>query len=198
MTTAPAREAVSDSDIIAASQQDPERFAALYDKYAPQLYRYACRRVGPEAAEDVVADTFLAAFRRRGRYNLERADARPWLFGILTKEISRRRRDEETRYKALVRARDLGDREPSGVDPLADRVAADVTARAARSCLATALADLRPGDRDVLLLFAWGGLRYVEIALALGIPVGTVRSRLNRARSRTRELLGDTDPTERD
>ena len=180
----------TDATIIQQSLRNSELFAVLYDRYATQLYHYAYRRVGPEAAEDVVADTFLVAFQRRGRYDLERPDALPWLFGIVSKEISRRRRSEQARYRAMARA--FAD--PS-VDVLAERVTAQVTAEALRGQLASALAALSTGDRDALLLVAWGGLTYDEVALALRIPVGTVRSRLNRARRKTREALGGTDPT---
>ena len=161
----------------------------LYDRYAIALHRYAGRRVGDDAADDLVAATFLAAFQARRRYDLERASARPWLFGILTKEIARRRRTEMARLHALARARP--DRPADGV---ADRVADDVTARAANGPLAAALARLSSAERGVLLLIAWADLDYNETAQALGIPVGTVRSRLNRARRKVREALSGTNP----
>ncbi len=173
-----------DAAIIAASVDEPENFAALYGRYAGQLYRYACRRVGPEHAEDVVADTFVAAFRRRGSYDTARPDARPWLFGIATKEIARWHRAEAARYRAFAR---------SGVAPdddgMADAVAAAVSARAAGPALAQALASLTAGDRDVLLLAAWGELTYEQIAGTLEIKIGTVRSRLHRARRVLRARL---------
>lgn len=180
----------ADSAAIGASLRDPEQFAVLYDRYSAVLHRYAGRRVGGEDAEDVVAATFLAAFRARPRYDLARLDARPWLFGILTKEIARRRRTEQARFRAL--AKTCADRPAAGH---ADQVAADVSAQAARRAVAAALARLAPAERDVLLLIAWGELSYAEIAEALAIPVGTVRSRLNRARRKVREALGGTDPT---
>jgi RNA polymerase sigma-70 factor (ECF subfamily) len=71
-------------------------------------------------------------------------------------------------------------------------VAANVTAQATRPLLTAALAALPPGDRDVLLLIAWEQLTYVEVSRALGIPVGTVRSRLNRARRKVRQVLAGT------
>jgi RNA polymerase sigma-70 factor (ECF subfamily) len=180
----------ADSAVIGASRQDPEQFAVIYDRYSPALHRYAGRRVGADDADDIVAAAFLAAFRARSRYDLTRPDARPWLFGILTKEIARRRRTEQARLRAL--ARTCADRPTAGP---ADQVAASVSAQAVRHALARALRSLPPADRDVLLLTAWGELSYAEIAEALGIPVGTVRSRLNRARRKVREALGGTDPT---
>lgn len=190
MTVASGRD-VSDATAIAASHSDAEEFGVLYDRYAAQLYRYAHRRVGPELAEDVVADTFLAAFRRRSSYDLTRIDARPWFFGILTREIARRRRSEEARWRALGRAADS-----DVAEGFADRVAASVTARATRGPLAEALRRLTPGDRDVLLLVAWGDLSYEEVADTLQIKIGTVRSRLHRARRKLRAALGDTNPTD--
>ncbi|MFC0038947.1 RNA polymerase sigma factor [Actinomadura rayongensis] len=191
MTAPPAvPETASDADLIRRSHDDPEAFAALFDRYAPMLYRYVARRLGPDPAEDLVGDTFLAAFGRRDRYDLDRADARPWLFGIVTKLVARHHRDEAARYRALRRT-------PAGAvhDDPADAVAAAVTAAAVRPRLAGALEALPRRDRDVLLLVAWADLNYAETAEALGIPVGTVRSRLNRARRKVRAALGDTDPT---
>jgi RNA polymerase sigma-70 factor (ECF subfamily) len=180
----------SDAVVIEASRRDPELFAVLYDRYAAQLYRYAQRRVGAATAEDAVADAFAAAFARRDRYKAMREDARPWLFGILTNVMGLHRRREEAQYRAWART-------PDAVvgDSLADRVSAEVTARAVRGRLGAALAELSTGDRDVLLLVAWGDLSYIEVAHALRIPVGTVRSRLNRARRKVREVLGGVDPT---
>jgi RNA polymerase sigma factor (sigma-70 family) len=189
VTTAPSERAEStDAMVIEASITDADHFGVLYDRYAATLYRYAQRRVGPEAAEDVVADTFVAAFRHRSRYDLGRPDARPWLFGILTRELARGRRGEVRRYRALARA---------AADPVteapAERVVDVVDAGALRTRLAAALAVLSARDRDVLLLIAWGDLRYDEVADALGIPIGTVRSRLHRARNHLRAALGGTD-----
>ena len=173
-----------DAAIIAASRAEPEHFAAIYGRYATPLYRYAYRRVGPEHADDVVADTFVAAFRRRETYDTTRPDARPWLFGIATKEIARWHRAEAARYRALARS---GTAPPD--DGMADDVAQAVSAQAAAPALAEALAELAPGDRDVLLLAAWGELTYEEIAGTLELKVGTVRSRLHRARRAVRTHL---------
>lgn len=179
-----------DADLIECSLADPEAFAALFDRYSAMLFRYVSRRLGPEAAEDVVGETFLAAFSKRHRYDLAQPDARPWLFGIATKLVARHHRTEAVRYRALRRSPVDGP-----VEGPADRVAAGVTASASRPALAEALAGLPRRDLDVLLLVAWGDLSYEEVARALGIPVGTVRSRLNRARRKVRAALGGTDPT---
>ncbi|WP_067483977.1 RNA polymerase sigma factor [Actinomadura hibisca] len=178
-----------DAELISRSHADPEAFAELFDRYAPMLYRYVSRRLGPEVAEDLVGETFLVAFGKRGKYDLAHPDARPWLFGIVTKLVARHHRSEAARYRALRRSPVDG-----AVESPADAVAAMVTASAVRPLLAEALAALPRRDRDVLLLVAWGDLSYEEVGQALGIPVGTVRSRLHRARRKVRAALGDTNP----
>jgi RNA polymerase sigma-70 factor (ECF subfamily) len=183
-------EADTDAAVIVASRAEPARFSVLYDRYAAQLFRFAYRRVGPDIADDVVAETFLAAFRNRRRYDPERPDARAWLFGILVRELAQHRRREHARYRALATAAADGP-----ADGPADRVAAQVGAHALRGVLAHALAQLAEGDRDVLLLLAWGDLSYAEVADCVGVPIGTVRSRMHRARRQLREALGGSDPT---
>ncbi|MCP2335047.1 RNA polymerase sigma factor [Actinomadura rupiterrae] len=188
--TAPPAVTADDAELIRRSHDDPEAFAALFDRYAGMLYRYVSRRLGPETAEDLVGDTFLAAFGGRHRYDLAQPDARPWLFGIVTKIMARHHRREAAHYRALRRSPVDG---PD--DGPAERVAAGVAAWESRTALAAALAALPRRDRDVLLLVAWGDLSYEEVARALDIPVGTVRSRLNRARRKVRAALGGVDPT---
>ncbi|MFG3438036.1 RNA polymerase sigma factor [Nonomuraea sp. NPDC047897] len=188
MITQPATRG-ADADLVRASWTQPEAFAELFDRYSAMLYRYVSKRLGPEPAEDLVGETFLVAFSRRRSYDLSYTDARPWLFGILTKLMSRHHRSEAARYRALLRAP-----ADNHVDSPADRVASGVSAQAVRPELVGALAALPAKDRDVLLLVAWGDLSYVEVARALGIPVGTVRSRLNRGRRKVRAALGDTNP----
>ena len=179
------RNASDDAGLIAASLEEPEAFALVYDRHATRLYRYARRRLGADVAEDVVADAMLTAFRKREHYDTTRPDARPWLFGILTREISRRRRDERARFRAITRLGPSGDTDQGAVD----QVTAAIAAGAARGALAEALAALAVRDRDVLLLVAWADLSYQEVADALHIPIGTVRSRLNRARRRVRAVI---------
>lgn len=182
-------DASDDATLIARSLEVPELFGALFDRHAPAINRYITRRLGPDAADDLVAETFLAAFRRRDRYDVSRADARPWLYGIATRLIGRHRRDEVRLLRAIAR---------TGVDPAAEPVADEVTNRiAAQSAsreLAGALARLSQAQRDVLLLVA-SGLGYEEAALALAVPAGTVSSRLVHARRKVREALGGQDPT---
>jgi RNA polymerase sigma-70 factor (ECF subfamily) len=180
--------AAGDAAVIESSWREPERFAVLFDRHAPHIHRYLARRAGREVADDLVAETFLAAFAKRDRYDLGYADARPWLYGIASNLVGQHRREEVRQY----RIRQAATPEPE-IPGHAERVAADVTAQATRALLAEALAALPAGDRDVLLLIAWEQLTYDEVARALAIPVGTVRSRLHRARAKVREVLAGTD-----
>jgi RNA polymerase sigma-70 factor (ECF subfamily) len=175
-----------DGVLIRESVRDPERFAPLFDRHAVTVHRYLARRIGP-AADDLLAETFLIAFRRRADYQPLRLEVRPWLLGIATNVLHRHVRQEERRYRALARAAGRQDA------PVAPEGAEDrVDAQAVRAELAAALAKLKAADRDALLLLAWAQLSYAEIAAALSIPVGTVRSRINRARRQTRTALGIT------
>jgi RNA polymerase sigma factor (sigma-70 family) len=179
-----------DAEIIGRSCAEPEQFAALFDRHAPLIHRYAARRVGREAADDLVAETFLAAFGKRRQYD-RRPDARPWLYGIATNLVGQHRREEIRQYR--IRQAALPDLDLPGH---AERVAAEQTARGVRGILLAALAALPDGDRDVLVLIAWEQLTYEETARALGIPVGTVRSRLSRARDRLRAALAAAVPAD--
>jgi RNA polymerase sigma factor (sigma-70 family) len=178
----------SDSELIIASVDDPAVFASLFDRHAAAVHRYLGRRVG-ELADDLVSETFLIAFRRRAAYRAERVEVRPWLIGIATNLVNGHRRTEQRRYRALARAAAEPAAHGGGPEDSDDRLAA----QALRGPLAAALAALTSRDRDVLLLFAWADLSYEEIAAALDVPVGTVRSRLNRARRQTRAALYPTD-----
>jgi RNA polymerase sigma-70 factor (ECF subfamily) len=159
-------------------------FAEVFRRHATQVDRYLARRVERSMVEDLVAETFTLAFDQRRSYRAEYPDARPWLFGIATNLTRHHQRSERTRQSAYAR---LGaDQTYEGVEAAA---VARADARARREELAEALGRLHPGDHDALLLLVWAELSYAEIAEALEIPIGTVRSRINRARRRLRELL---------
>ena len=188
MSALPAQE-VSDAEIIRQSWGEPERFSAIFDRYYAQVHGYAARRLGRGLADDVAAETFLVAFARRERYEVSRPDARPWLYGIVSNLISRHHRAEHRRYRALARA---------GVGEVSegheDEVTVRVDAQAYRAPLAAALASVSGVDRDVLLLVAWAELTSEETGEALGIPAGTARSRLHRARQQIRAALAQAGP----
>jgi RNA polymerase sigma-70 factor (ECF subfamily) len=132
--------AASDAEIIVRSQQDGQAFAALFDRHAVAIYRYLARRIGPGTADDLLAQTFLVAFERRGSYDPGRPDAGPWLYGIATNLLRRHHRDEARLYRALTRvAAGAGSRAGGGgdADAMADRVAERVDAGALSHQLAT-------------------------------------------------------------
>ncbi len=174
----------SDGEVITRSLADPTAFGTLFDRYAAMLFRFFVRRVDPSAADGLLSDVFRIAFERRSTFDASRTTARPWLYGIATNVLAKHRRSEARRLRATAA---LAARRAFQDDP-AERVAAAVDARELWPQLAEAIADLPAAERDALLLFAWEELSYDEIALALGVPVGTVRSRLNRGRGRLREL----------
>lgn len=182
---------LDDAVVVARSVCDPDRFAEIYDRYFREVYRYVAGRLGPDVADDVAAETFLLAFRKRDRFDPELGRVRPWLYGIATILVGQHRRKETRRYRAMARA---GGRTLGSVESHADRVADAITAQRIGQQLAAALAGLAPGDRDVLLLVAIAELSHQEVALALGIPYGTVGSRLNRARTQLRRRLIAIDP----
>jgi RNA polymerase sigma factor (sigma-70 family) len=180
----------SDAALIARSMGAPECFASLFDRHAPAIHSYIARRVGPDAADDLAAEVFLIAFQRRRTYNAAYADARPWLYGIATNLVGRRRRDEVRLLRAIARS---GANAPA--ESFAEQVVDRVTAQALRGRLASALGHLPRRQRDVLLLLA-SGLSCQEIATAIGIPTGTVASRLARARHKVRAELQDLNSAE--
>jgi RNA polymerase sigma-70 factor (ECF subfamily) len=172
-----------DSAAIAASITDPAEFALLFDRHFDVVHGYIRKRVGESLADDLASQTFLIAFDRRGEYDQTRPNARPWLFGIATNLIHGKRRQEKRQLRALRTA-------GAGIDPDPfDGVESRADARRLRPKLAAVLAELPREEADPLLLFAWAELSYEEIAEALELPIGTVKSRLSRARARIRKQL---------
>src|SRR5436309_1785247 len=175
-----------DAGLIAESCRVPERFGAVFDRHAAAIHGYIARRLGRDTADDLVAETFLVAFRQRGGYDPAQPSARPWLYGIATRLVSRRRRDEVRFFRAIAR---------TGIDPAADAGIRRADARTLHRQLAGALAGLAAADRDALLLVA-DGLSYAEAAQALGVPAGTLSSRVARARRQLRKGLGGVNPAD--
>jgi RNA polymerase sigma factor (sigma-70 family) len=175
----------TDAAILVASVADPQAFTALFERHFTRIHRWLHRRVGAPLAEDLAAETFTRAFDRRDRFDAAYADARPWLFGIASNLVHDHQRAELRRLRALARVQRW---EPGGDDLTAGAVAR-VDAAAAGPAVAAALAALRAEERDVLLLIAWADLEYEEVARATGVPIGTVRSRLHRARTHLRAAL---------
>ncbi len=169
----------ADSEIIRRSVDAPAAFAELFERHARVVGAFAARRVGYDAAEDILSETFLVAFRRRRDFDAAWESARPWLLGIASRLIRKHRSREAAQWRAFAAAANSG--EPA-TDGAIDAVGSRTDAVADLRALAPKIAKLSAGDRETLLLYAWGDLTYEQVALAQGIPVGTVRSRLNRVR----------------
>lgn len=174
----------SDAMVISASIDDPECFGALFDRHATALFRYLARRVRADEADVLLGEVFRIAFERRASYDCTRPEARPWLYGIATNLLSHHRRSQARRLHATARL--LAD-QVSGEDPIDDMLAG-LDAAELWPVVAERIAQLPDLERDALVLFVWEHLSYEEMADALDVPVGTVRSRLNRARQHMREL----------
>lgn len=187
----------SEAKTVQASLAEPARFGLIFDRYFAEIHRYIARRLTSDAADDIAAETFAIAFRQRGRFDASRGVVRGWLYGIATNLIGRHHRSEIREYRAIQRSAIV-----TAADGQAEPADVLVTARIVRGQVAQALAELSRGDRDVLLLVALGGLSHAEVAEALGIPYGTVGSRLNRVRRKLRARLSDsglgTGPEETD
>jgi RNA polymerase sigma factor (sigma-70 family) len=178
----------SDAELIIESRDVPARFGDIFDRHAAAIFRYLARRIGPDDASDLLADVFLGAFEARFRYDPDFSTALPWLYGIASNRLGKhfRRRAGELKMLDRLAARSEPD---DGADAVADVVDAQLQVRA----MAKLLDELPGGEREVLLLYAWEALTYEETATALDIPVGTVRSRLNRTRRRLRAGVDEID-----
>jgi RNA polymerase sigma-70 factor (ECF subfamily) len=173
---------LSDAEIIARSIRQPADFRVLFDRHFAAIHRYLRHRRGPDAADDLAAETFVRAFASRSRFRPQGPDARAWLYAIATNLLRDEARRDVRRGTLLRR---LSAEPPPAV--------AAAIADAPDPALVAALSTLRDDQRDVLLLFAWAELSYEEIAAAMGTRVGTVRSRLSRARARLRRALERED-----
>jgi RNA polymerase sigma factor (sigma-70 family) len=180
------RQTSTDAEAIAASLVRPDAFAVVFDRHYDVIARYLRRRLDCAVADELAGETFLRAFNARTRYDTTRGDARAWLFGIATHLVSRHQRSEARRLRAYHRAGARFDNHDAELEQADARVDAEALA----SVLIDGLSALGARERDVLLLFAWAELSYAEIATALQIPIGTVRSRLHRARGELRDRLG--------
>lgn len=172
-------------------------FTLIFDRYFVTIHRYVARRCGQDVADDIAGEVFRIAFERRLDFDMSAASARPWLYGIAANLLRTRQRSEQRRLRAMQRTFTAdGAAEPIDVY---ERSAEYLDASAAVRLVPAALLSLPERDREALVLFAVEGLTYAEVAEALGLPVGTVRSRISRARSRLRELLdhGGQRPTDR-
>jgi len=177
-----------DAALIRAAQSDPALFGAIFDRHFGAVYRFCGRRVGRDLAEDLAGETFRRAFEARHTYDLSRSNALPWLFRIalnLVRDAIRARVAEDRAYARLQAFAGVGSLSEE------DQVARSAEARAELALLARLLVAEAGEDVDALFLHVWDGLSYVEVATALGMPVGTARSRLSRLRHRLEAALSD-------
>lgn len=166
-----------------AVEGNPAAFGLLFERHARAVYNYLFRRTADwSLAEDLTSVVFLEAWRKRRDVELEGGRALPWLLGVAT-NVLRNRRRAQWRYRAALQ------RLPRehGADFAADADARLDDERRMDAVLRS-LARLPKREQEVLALCGWGDLSYEEAAVAIGVPVGTVRSRLSRARARMREL----------
>jgi len=180
----------SDAEIMVASVVRPVAFAAIFDRYGALMLSFLERRVGPDVAEDLLAELFRVAFERRSSFDPSRQDAAPWLYGIATNLLRRHRRSQERRLRAVARM--LAESSLS-TDDFTEELADRLDAVQRLPLVVAAIWDLPEPDREVLLLVAFEGLAHNDVADAMGIPEGTVKSRLNRARRVLRERLDDRE-----
>lgn len=174
---------ISDGEMIARSLADSRAFGVVFERHFAAIHGYLRRRLDRQLADELAAQTFLVAFDRRASFDPARSDSRPWLFGIATKLAQNHRRREVRELRAIAATRPEAGAAIDGVE-------ARVDAQRLRGRLAECLAELPAEEADVLRLLVWAELDQPEIAEALGIPVGTVKSRLSRARGRMRSALG--------
>jgi RNA polymerase sigma-70 factor (ECF subfamily) len=176
----------SDAAHLARSLSEPTAFEPIFDRHFGAVHRYLHRRAGRDLADELAAETFALAFARRENCRAS-GSVLPWLYGIATNVLHRHRRAERRQLRAYSR---------SGVDRWAayeDEADARIDGSALDARLAGALAAMRPRERDALLLYAVADLSYEEVALALDVPVGTVRTWLHRARATAQRELAAAD-----
>lgn len=167
----------TDAEMLVRSVNQPALFAGVYERHGLAVRRYVVRRLGDSPGEDVASEVFVRAFHARGRYRAERDSALPWLLGIANNVIADHRRLERRRLAGLER---MAGETPGLVEHHDAGLAPELVA---------ALRRLPAVERDTLLLVVWGELTQDEAAAALGVPVGTVSSRVTRARTRLADVL---------
>lgn len=174
----------TDAVLIASSLEDREAFMPVFERHVDRVHRFIRGQLGGDGVEDLASEVFLIAFRKRSTYDASYPDAGPWLLGIAANVVRSHRRGVR---QGLALLRRLGPDRPADDAAEAD---SRLDAGASRQELQRALASLRPQEREVVLLSICGELDHSEIARALGIAPGTVRSRLHRGRTALQVALG--------
>jgi len=179
----PALSETADGDLLAMAGSEPEAFGELFKRHSRSVYAYCARRTGDlDLAEDLTSVVFMEAFRRRRKLQLSNSSALPWLIGVANNVV--RNAD-----RSLRRYRSALDRIPVPANGMSSEEDA-MERLGAQEALASALAAisaLTQGEKEVVLLVLWSGFTYADAATALGIPVGTVRSRLASARAKFKD-----------
>jgi RNA polymerase sigma factor (sigma-70 family) len=169
----------TDGELLRRSASEPAAFGELYRRHGVAVRRYVVSRVGIDSGEDLAAEVFIRAFRTRDKCRADRGSALPWLLGVANHVIGDHRRVERRRLatleRLLVEEHELAANPDIGLTPE----------------MIHALRRLSAADRDTLLLLVWGELSRDEVAAALGVPVGTINSRIARTRKR---LASDLEP----
>lgn len=173
----------SDAAVIRRSLTEPKTFEVIFDRHFAAVHRFAIGRVGQQDAADVVAETFARAFDRRHRFRRDRESALPWLFGIAVNVCRERMRRNERGHHATTR---MANRTEMTTETFENAVTNRIDAERLRPDLLAALRGLSDDEYALLMLAGESDLSYQEMADTLGIPIGTVRSRLARARRRVR------------
>lgn len=174
---------LSDARILSDSVSEPAIFSSLYERHLRAVASYVARRTGAELSEDLTAEVFVRAFRKRAVFRDDGGSALPWLLGIANHLIADHRRAERRRLEMLQRL--------ATTRPVSSETSVGVLAPE----LVGELLRLPAADRDTLLLVVWGELSYAEAATALSVPIGTIRSRIARARQRLGAAIGQpADP----
>jgi RNA polymerase sigma factor (sigma-70 family) len=171
----------SSNELLAQSAKRPDLFVGIFERHGQAIHSYLVRRAGSQQAEDLFSEVWLRAFKARTTYDTSRGDALPWIYGVARNTLRSHWRCGTRSFAGAYEA-STDDAPELSYDPWPD-VDGEMDALRVSAALHDALAALEPADREVILLSAWEQLEPKEIAEVLGMPAGTVRWRLHKARS---------------
>jgi RNA polymerase sigma factor (sigma-70 family) len=178
-----------DAEVLARSLDDPGEFAVIYTRHVASILRYARRRLGETAGEDAATEVFVRAFKQRATYAADHPTALPWLYWLAGQVVSDHARAERRRLRLFARLAETVAPAPTETSGLRPVLGPEVV---------RGLRQLADADRETLLLVVWGELTYEEAAAAVRVPVGTVRSRISRARNQLRQDIPERASAPRD
>lgn len=182
---------VSDAVLWARTREEPSAFAELFQRHADAVYNHCFRKTASwSTAEDLRSVVFLEAWRRRHDVRLHEESVLPWLLAVANNVVRTRSRSLR-RHRAMLRRLPVSMVSPD--DPEAEAIQRLHDEEQMRR-VQHAIGDLNRAEQDVLALCVWAELDYAAAAVALGVPVGTVKSRLSRAREKLRRAIGEDYP----